>query len=165
MTITQRSAISWRAVWLKAAVAGLCGSVAHSLLMYSKSRLGILPAFQPYHELQVALSQWLGTDVHPAVPWLLSYFNGSTITGMIFGRIHRSLPGRNGAVKGLIFGVLGWLVMGTVFFPLLGMGLFATAVGLGIQPALFSLGMLLVYSIVLGMVYVALDRPGTADRA
>jgi hypothetical protein len=69
--------------FFKAAIAGLCGSAAHSLLMYSKSRLGILPAFQPYHEQQIALSHWIAKDVHPAVPWVLSYLNGSTIVGTI----------------------------------------------------------------------------------
>jgi len=44
-----------------------------------------------------------------------------------------------------------------VFFPLLGLGLFATNLDLGIEPALFSLAMLLTYSIVLGSVYAALN--------
>ena len=44
--------------WLwKAAIAGFCGSVAHTLLMYLKSRYGLLPAFQPYESLQAALSR------------------------------------------------------------------------------------------------------------
>jgi uncharacterized protein DUF6789 len=149
----------------KAAIAGLSGSAAHSLLMYSKSRLGLLPAFQPYHELQIAIGQWIGKDVHPAVPWLLSYLNGSTVAGMLFGRSYRVLPGGSGAVKGLVFGVLGWLLMGTVAFPLLGLGLFASDLGLGMRPALFSLAMLLAYSIVLGTVYGLLDRSGAAGKS
>jgi hypothetical protein len=43
-----------------------------------------------------------------------------------------------------------------VFFPLLGLGLFASKLDLGIWPALFSLAMLLTYSVVLGVVYAAL---------
>jgi hypothetical protein len=133
--------------------------------MYSKSRLGLLPAFQPYHELQTAIGQWIGKDVHPAVPWLLSYLNGSTVAGMLFGHSYRALPGGSGAVKGLVFGVLGWLLMGTVFFPLLGLGLFAGDLGLGIRPALFSLAMLLTYGIVLGVVYGLLDSRGTPENS
>lgn len=148
----------------KAAIAGLCGSATHSLLMYSKSRMGMLPTFQPYHELQLALSEMLGKDVHAAVPWILSYLNGATVTGMIFGRSYRALPGSNGAVKGLFFGTLGWLVMGLVFFPLLGLGPFATGIGLGIRPALFSLAMLLVYSVVMGVVYAMLENLGARER-
>ena len=47
--------------------------------------------------------------------------------------------------------------MNLVFFPLLGMGLFATRIGLGFAPALFSIAMLLAYSIVMGFVYAALS--------
>lgn len=91
----------------------------------------------------------------------LSFLNGSLVVGALFGRLYRRLPGRNGAVKGLIFGLFGWMVMGLLFFPWLGLGVFALSVGLGIQPALFSLAMLLAYSVVMGMVYDALDaRPG-----
>jgi hypothetical protein len=125
--------------------------------MYLKSRTGLLPPFQPYDSLQIALSHMVGSEVHPMVPWVLSFLNGSTIVGFIFGRSYRRLPGNNGAAKGLIFGVLGWAIMGLLFFPLLGLGFFATQIGLGLSPALFSLAMLLAYSVVMGIVYATLD--------
>ena len=43
-------------IW-KTLAAGLCGSAAQSSLMLLKSHMGWLPSFQPYHELQQALSQ------------------------------------------------------------------------------------------------------------
>lgn len=144
-------------IW-KAVVAGLCGSIAHLLLMYFKSRAGLLASFQPYDSLQTTLSHVTGSAIHPIVPWLLSFLNGSTITGLAFGHAYRWLPGSNGAIKGLIYGVAGWAIMGLVFFPMIGLGFFAFQVGLGISPALFSLGMLLVYSVTLGLVYDALSR-------
>jgi hypothetical protein len=140
----------------KAAIAGLCGSIAHSLLMYFKSRTGLLPAFQPYDSLQQTLSELTGSAIHPIVPWVLSFLNGSTIIGLVFGFAYRRLPGRTGAIKGTVFGVLGWAIMGLVFFPLIGLGFFAFKVELGVFPALFSLAMLLTYSIVMGTVYAAL---------
>ena len=76
----------------------------------------------------------------------------------IFGRINGLLPGRNGISKGLIFGLIGWVLMGLIFFPLIGLGPFAFQAGLGIAPALLSLAMLLTYSVVLATVYVTLDR-------
>jgi hypothetical protein len=90
------------------------------------------------------------------MPWLLSFINGSTVAGLFFGLSYRWLPGGNGAIKGLVYGAFGWVAMGLIFFPLLGLGLFATDLGLGIWPALFSLGMILTYSVVLGTVYSAL---------
>jgi hypothetical protein len=65
--------------------------------------------------------------------------------------------GRNGATKGLTFGLIGWVMMGLIFFPLIGLGPSAIRVELGIGPALMSLFMLLTYSVVLGMVYGAFN--------
>ena len=118
---------------------------------------GSAAAFQPYESLQLALGRLTGGSVHPVVPWMLSLLNGSTITGFSFGRLYQQIPGGTGASKGLNFGVWCWAVMGLVFFPLLGLGLFATGIGLGVWPALFSLAMLLTYSVVMGVVYDGLS--------
>jgi hypothetical protein len=125
--------------------------------MFFKSQMGLLPSFQPYESLQKALNHLVGSDVHPIVPWLLSFVSGAVLVGFAFARLYRRLPGRHGATKGLAFGLLGWAAMGLVVFPVLGLGLFARGAGLGIAPALFSLGMLLSYSVVMGMVYARLN--------
>ena len=143
-------------IW-KSVIAGSAGTIVHFLFMHLKSWTGLLPAFQPYQSLQVALSHWVGANVPATVPWALSFLNGMTILGFLFARINRLLPGRNGATKGLTFGLIGWMFMGLMFFPLIGLGPFATGIGLGIGPALLSLAMVLTYSVVLGTVYVALD--------
>jgi hypothetical protein len=85
----------------RSVIAGASGSAVHFLFMYLKSAIGLLPEFQPYHSFQVALSDWLGTNVPHIVPWVLSFLNGMTILSLLFGRIHRILPGRNGLTKGL----------------------------------------------------------------
>ena len=143
-------------IW-KSVIAGSSGTIVHFLFMYFKSRTGLLPSFQPYQSFQVALSHWVGANVPAIVPWMLSFLNGMTILGFLFARINRLLPGRNGATKGLTFGLIGWMFMGLIFFPLIGFGPFAIWVGLGIGPALLSLAMLLTYSVVLGTVYAALN--------
>ena len=108
-------------IW-KSVVAGLSGTVVHFAFMYLRSRLGLLPSFQPYQSFQAALSHWVGTNVPAAVPWLISFLNGMTILGFLFGRLNRLLPGRTGLSKGLSFGLIGWLFMGLIFFPLIGLG-------------------------------------------
>jgi len=143
-------------IW-KSVVAGFAGSLVHLAFMYAKLRLGVLPSFQPYPAFQTTLSRWVGSDVPLIVPWLLSFLNGMTILGFLFARLQRLLPGRTGISKGLAFGLMGWLFMGLMFFPVIGLGLFAAHVGLGIAPAMLSLGMVLTYSIVLGVVYSALE--------
>jgi hypothetical protein len=130
-------------------------------LIYVKADFGarhkLLPSFQPYQSFQAALSHWVGNNVPAAVPWLLSFLNGMTILGFLFARLNWLLPGRTGLSKGLTFGLIGWLFMGLIFFPLIGLGPFAFGIGLGIAPAMMSLGMVLTYSVILGTVYVALD--------
>ena len=143
-------------IW-KSVIAGSAGTGVHFLFMYFKARLGLLPAFQPYQSFQIALNNWLGTDVPPIVLWTLSFLNGMTIIGFLFARTNRLLPGKTGAAKGIIFGLIGWVFMGLVFFPLIGLGPFAMSVGSGFGPAVLSLVMLQTYSIVLGTVYVALN--------
>lgn len=148
-------------IW-KSSVAGLCGSVAHSGLMFLKSWMGWLPSFHPYENLQQMLSHLVGSSVHPVVPWALSFLNGAVVLGILFGRLYRMLPGRSGAVRGLVFGVFGWVAVGVLLFPMLDQGLFAARAGLGARPALFSLAMILTYSIVMGTAYSALnpEKPG-----
>ena len=141
----------------KPLVAGFAGTVVHLAFMYAKLRLGILPSFQPYPAFQATLSHWTGTDVPAIVPWLLSFLNGMTILGFLFARLKRLLPGRTGASKGLAFGLIGWLFMGLIFFPVIGLGPFAIGADLGIAPAMLSLAMVLTYSVVLGVVYAAVE--------
>jgi len=148
-----------RSGWIwKPLVAGLSGTLVHFFFMYLKSRTGLLPSFQPYQNLQQTLAQWVGRDVPAIVPWLLSLVNGMAILGFLFSRINGLLPGRTGLSKGVIFGLIGWILMGLIFFPLIGLGPFAFQAGLGIAPALLSLAMLLTYSVVLATVYATLDR-------
>ena len=146
----------WGWVW-RSVISGLCGSAAHGFLMYFKTWAGILPSFQPYGSFQAALSHLISHDVHPFVPWLLSYINGSTVVGLSVGYFYRRLPTNSGALKGLVFGLCCWLIMNLLAFPLVGLGVFATATGLGLWPALFSIAMLSTYAIVMGIVYSALE--------
>jgi hypothetical protein len=150
----------WRSV-----IAGSAGTIVHFLFMHFKSWTGLLPSFQPYQSFQVALSHWVGANVPAIVPWGLSFLNSMAILGFLFARINRLLPGRNGATKGLTFGLIGWMFMGLIFFPVIGLGPFATGIGLGIGPALLSLAMVLTYSVVLGTVYVALDAQSSRHNA
>jgi hypothetical protein len=61
-------------VW-KAAIAGLCGSVTHTLLMLGKAKLGILESFQPYQSLQIAPAL-CEVDVSPKIK---SPYDGGSI--------------------------------------------------------------------------------------
>lgn len=137
----------------KPAIAGLAGSIAPNVLFYLKIQLGILPSFVPYAEFQKTFTILVGTNVHPAVPWLLSFLNGALVLGPLLRTTYAWLPGERGFVKGLYFGIAGWLLIGLVLLPLIGLGLFAANAGLGAWPALLMLAMLLIYGAVTGAIY------------
>ncbi len=138
-------------IW-KSILAGLAGSVAPNVLFFLKAKLGILPAFVPYTELQKTLALLTGTNVHPVVPWLLSFLNGSIVLGPLFRATYARLPGERGFVKGLYFGFAGWLLVSLVFLPAIGLGVFAANAALGVWPALMMLLMLLIYGFTTGIV-------------
>jgi len=144
-------------IW-KSVVAGLCGQITHTLLVSFKVHAGWLPSFQPYEALQKTLSALIGSDVPAIIPWAISYLNGMTVIALIFGCSYKLLPGRHGMTKGLSVGILVWLIMGSAFFPLVGLGFFARDLRLGFKPALFSLTMVEAYSLVMGTVFALLNR-------
>lgn len=143
---------------LNTLVPGTCGALAHALLMYLKTRLGWLPAFAPYERLQAALTTLSGSDVSPLVTWALSFVSGATVLGFLFARVYRLLPGTGGLVKGAAFAVLAWALMNLLLFPAIGLGFFGLAAGLGAAASLFSLAMLLAYSMVAGLAAAMMQR-------
>jgi hypothetical protein len=104
------------------------------------------------------LTRTTGEAINPVVPWVLSFLNGFIVISLVFRLLYRWLPGSNGAVKGFVYGFLGWAFMNLIFFPMLGLGVFALKADLGAGPALFSLAMVQTYSVVMGLVYDALNR-------
>ena len=46
---------------------------------------------------------------------VVSFFNGSVILSLLFGYFYRRLPDRNGLMKGIVFGGIGWLLMNLLF--------------------------------------------------
>lgn len=101
------------------------------------------------------MSHLPGSDIYPLVPWILSFVSGATVIGFLFGRTYSVLPGQSALTKGLVFGLLAWTAMGLLFFPFVGLGLFATDGGAA--TALFSLAMLMAYSLVMALAYAALE--------
>ena len=139
-------------------LAGFCGTLAHTLLMLLKTKIGLLPAFQPYDDLQRGLSWLTGTSVSASVAWLLTFVNGAVIWGFVFGKSFRFLPGKNPWQKGIFFGICAWAVMGFAFFPIVGRGIFALGLGLGVAPAILMLAMLLSYSVTMSLSYHLLNE-------
>ena len=147
----------------KTPTAGLCGSATHSGLMFLKSQIGRLPFFQPYQDLQQALGQVVGGSVHPLLPWALSFVNGSVLLGFLFvsptaGCRVKAEPSRDGPWRVRLDGD------GAGVLSAAGRGPFATGAGLGFRPAVFSLLMVLSYSMIMGAIFSVPKAGGVAAQ-
>jgi Family of unknown function (DUF6789) len=139
-------------------IAGFCGTAVHSILLLVHSKSGPLPEFQPNEDIRRGLAELMGTEIHPGIAWLVLFVNGAMIWGFVFGQSYRFLPGKSPLQKGVFFGVCTWVMMGFVFFPLVGRGIFAVEIGLGIAPAFLMLVSLLNYAVTMSFVYHFLNR-------
>jgi hypothetical protein len=134
-------------------IAGLGASTIHLALMELKRRMGILPTFDPYDDLQRLLLSLSPVTLTSPWSWLLPYINGSMILGFLFGQLFPHLPGRAVWIKGCVFGILSWLFLGLGLLPLAGIGIFAHQLELGALPAILMLAMLTTYSIIASLLY------------
>ncbi len=139
-------------------IAGFCGTALHSLLLLVHSKTGPLPNFQPNEDIRRSLTELLGAEIHPSIAWLLLFVNFAVIWSFVFGQLYRFLPGKGPLRKGVFFGVCAWAVMGFAFFPLVGRGIFAVGLGLGISPAILMLASLLTYTVTMSFVYHFLNQ-------
>ncbi|MGB3864474.1 MAG: DUF6789 family protein, partial [Xanthobacteraceae bacterium] len=116
-----------RAVVLRlrnAAIAGVCGMAAQSGLMAARRLLGILPAFQPYSDLQRLLSEMVGASLAGTLGWLLPMISGALVWSSIFASAYDRIPARTALGKGMLVTVFAWALTGLAIMPALGHGLF-----------------------------------------
>jgi hypothetical protein len=145
--------------FISSLLAGFGATTVHMVLMSIKHRVGILPEFEPYEDLQRLLSSVTALPLNTPFAWLLPYINGALVLGFVFGRLFVHLPGRTAIAKGGAFGFAAWLMMGLGLLPLAGRGIFALDLGLGGLPAALMLAMLMMYAIVMSMLYAWLTTP------
>lgn len=132
----------------KGAISGFVATIALSLLMMIKSKMGVMPAFDV-----IAMLAGLAGGV-VAIGWLL-HFSIGTAYGVIFSFIHPFLPSKCFIQKGLMLGVIGWLAMMLLFMPFVGQGLFAMK--LGMMVVVMTLVLHLIFGVVLGLTYKKLS--------
>jgi len=140
--------------FISSLLAGLGASTVHIVLMSVKHRVGILPDFEPYEDLQRLLSSMTELSFEGPFSWLLPFINGALILGFVFGRLFIHLPGRTAIAKGSTFGFAAWLVVGLGLLPLADRGLFAFKLGLGVLPGVLMFVMIMTYAIVMSLLYV-----------
>lgn len=128
----------------RAALGGLVGTLAMTMMMY---------VVAPMMGLRMDIAAMLGSMLGGSwVAGLMMHFvNGSVIFPAIYVyALYAHLPG-SPAVRGTIWGVALWLVAQTVVMPMMGAGLFSSAMG-GMMAAMGSLIGHLLYGSLLGII-------------
>ncbi len=140
--------------------AGFAASAVVGMLMIIKSRLGVLPGLDPIHDIVAIVDEYTGLQFPADLGWVGHFFIGTVVWGILYAWLRKRLPGA-AIVKGLIFGLLAWLVMMIVFMPLAGHGFFGLAIGWVAPVATLILH--LVFGAVLGSVYASTRSSAAID--
>ncbi|SMF83996.1 hypothetical protein SAMN06265365_1526 [Tistlia consotensis] len=137
-------------VYTRGMISGFFATVALSLLMMIKSKMGMIPEFDIISMLGAMAGHVVGvTDWN--VGWLLHFLIGTLVWGPSFARLHDRLPGTSSIMRGVVFGVLAWLLMMGLLMPMAGAGFFGRSLGV-VAPSL-ALVLHLEFGTVLGLAY------------
>ncbi|MEM9222629.1 MAG: DUF6789 family protein [Pseudomonadota bacterium] len=135
----------------RALLASIFATAAVSVLVYFNARMELLPAFDLFADIG-RFNERIGLPNTSQAIWLTHAIIGVIIFGAVFAIIQPILPGR-GAVRGLWFGFIAWLVMMVAFMPLAQHEIFA--LDEGPTAAAMMLGFNLLYGIIFGITYSA----------
>jgi len=137
---------------LRGIIAGLVATVVLSILMVLKGMMGMMP------ELNVIamLAGQMGGSV--AMGWLAHFVIGAIIYGLVFANLRGVLPGGSNLVKGIVLGIIGWLIMMVAVMPMMGAGMFA--MNMGMMATVATLVLHIIFGLVLGLAY---DKVGSSN--
>jgi hypothetical protein len=126
-------------------IAGLIATLVLSGVIVLKGNLGLWPEVN-----LIRLLVNLGS-IQTVAAWMDHFIIGVVVWGLMFGALDAMWDSKAYWLKGLIFGVFGWLIMMLAFMPLTKAGFFGVKLG---PPAIYvTLGYHLIYGLVLGLAY------------
>jgi uncharacterized membrane protein YagU involved in acid resistance len=128
----------------RAALGGLAGTLAMTAMMY-----GVAPMMGLRMDIAAMLGSMLGGSWTAGL--MMHFVNGAVVFPAIYVfALYAHLPG-SPAVRGTVWGVALWLVAQTVVMPMMGAGLFSSAMG-GVMAAMGSLIGHVLYGSLLGVI-------------
>ncbi len=145
--------------YVRGMMAGFVATIALSVLMVLKGMMGLMPHLNVIHMLARMAHGYMGMPATPALGWVLHFLIGSVVWGLAFAFLFSRLPGASAVIKGLVFGVLAWLLMMILPMPMAGAGFFGLKMGL--MAPVMTLILHLIYGVVLGYVYGLLNKSPT----
>jgi len=131
----------------RAAVGGFVGTLAMTAMMYV-----VAPMMGLDMDIAAMLAPMLGGSWTAGM--MMHFVNGSIIFPAIYVyALYAHLPGPP-VIRGTIWGVVLWLIAQTVVMPMMGAGLFSSAMG-GMMAAMGSLIGHILYGSLLGVIAAA----------
>lgn len=135
----------------KGVIAGFAATVALSILMVLKEKMGLMPDMNAIKMLTGMAHHFMGTPIIPVVGWLLHFMIGTIAWGILFALFVNQVPGSLPTLKGIIFSTAAWLLMMVIVMPMAGAGFFGLHLGLGAPIATLILHW--IFGAVLGSIY------------
>ena len=126
--------------------AGFIATLVITALLFAQSMSGLAPEF----DLIAMLTQAAGTPGATVMGWIFHFVIGVGVWGAGFAVFSPHLPGPHW-LRGLVFGLLAWLVMMIAFLPAANMPMFASGMGYTIPG--IALMIHIVFGVVLGEAY------------
>jgi len=138
--------------WTAGIVAGLIATIVISVLMVLKGMMG-LGDFNAIEANAGLVMEYAGTGGAVA-GWVLHFVIGAIVWGLLYVALKDKLPGDSGLVRGLVFGVIAWVLMMVIPMPLAGAGWFGLNIGIAAPVA--TLVLHIIFGAVLGATYARL---------
>ena len=136
--------------YLKGIIAGLVATVVLSVLMALKGMMGMMPEL----DIIAMLASKMGGAA--MMGWVAHFMIGAVAYGVGFAALHGVLPGGGLVAKGIVLGVIGWLVMMLMLMPMMGAGLFG--MNMGMMAPVMTLVLHVIFGAVLGAVFGKLGK-------
>lgn len=138
----------------RAMFGGVVGTAAMTAMMYF-----VAPMMGLHMDIAAMLGSMLGNSWSAGM--MMHILNGAVIFPAIYAfALYNRLPG-SAVVKGTTWGVVLWLVAQVVVMPMMGAGLFSSAMG-GMMAAMGSLVGHVLYGGLLGTIAGGSDASGTS---
>jgi uncharacterized membrane protein YagU involved in acid resistance len=126
-------------------IAGFAATVVLSVLMLLKGMMGLMP------ELDVIAMLSAMMKGPAAMGWIGHFMVGTVVWGGSFAILNEYIPGGSMIGKGIVFGVIAWLLMMIMIMPMAGAGLFG--MNMGMMAPVMTLVLHVIFGAVLGIVY------------
>jgi hypothetical protein len=135
--------------WKNGLLAGLAATIVASVLMVGISAIGLTPGVDAIEMLRHLGATHFGLPDSSVAAWIGHLAIGVSL-GLVFASSYETWPGAP-AMKGAVFAIMIWLLMMSMFMPMVGAGFFGTNIGVVAPVATLVLN--LIFGVVLGVVF------------